>query len=118
MKLRTLFAALALIAMPALSFAQNPDDVSLSRKYKVEIQALKSEIKALKSRIKLNPEDASLVTEMNSKKALLKDTQDRKKTIDNAIKADKASKKASEKAEKARAKAMKANRAAQEIRQK
>lgn len=108
MTIKNIIAALAIIAMPTFTFAQEKSNQQLSTEYKYKISALKSEIKALKSKIKLEPGNATFVTDMNMKKAELKTAQNEKKVIDKAIKTERAQRKAAEKAQKAADKAAKA----------
>ena len=97
MTIKNIIAALAIIAMPTFTFAQEKSNQQLSTEYKYKISALKSEIKTPKSKIKLQPGNAAFVTDMNTKKAELKTAQSEKKVIDKAIKTEKAQRKAAEK---------------------
>ena len=116
MKIKNIIAALALIAIPALSFAQtNKSNEELSTEYKLKINVLKSEIKTLKAKQKAEPSVASYVTEMNEKKAELKSIQNKKAIVDKAIKTEKARKKAVDKLEKAKAKAEQAAKDAENM---
>lgn len=116
MKIKNIIAALALIAIPALSFAQtNKSNEELSTEYKLKINVLKSEIKTLKAKQKAEPSVASYVTEMNEKKAELKSIQSKKAIVDKAIKTEKARKKAVDKLEKAKAKAEQAAKDAENM---
>ena len=127
MKLKTIIATLALVAIPALSFAQTQvqaqeivevSNEQLSSDYKLKIEVLKHEIKTLKAKQKAEPSNPAHVTEMISKKSELKDLQAKNKIVDKAIKTEKAMKRANEKAEKAKAKAEKAMKEAESMRKK
>lgn len=116
MKLRNILAAMALVAIPALSFAQTTkSNEELSTEYKYTINILKAEIKTLKAKLKADPTVASYVTEMNEKKAELKNVKNKKAIVDKAIKTEKAHKKAIEKLERAKSKAEKAAKEAEEM---
>lgn len=102
MTIKNFIAAAAMVVFAAPAFAQSDmSNEALSAQYKNEIAVLKAEIKTLKAKQKAEPTNADYVTEMAQKKADLKDRQDKKKTIDKAIKTEKAHKKAQAKLEKA-----------------
>ncbi len=116
MKLKNIIAAMALIAIPALTYAQkDKSNEELSIEYKLKINVLKSEIKTLKAKQKAEPSVASYVTEMNQKKAELKTVQNKKKIVEKAIKTEKAHKKAIAKLEKAKANAEQAAKDAEKM---
>ena len=92
----------AFVAAPALSFAQSDAKKSneeLSSQYKYEIDALQAELRANKKHQKANPNDASLKTVEQTKKAQLATLKEKKKAVDAAIDAEKDSQSAQKKAD-------------------
>jgi hypothetical protein len=106
-----LILLLAVLCIPAVTYADESamiQNKALSAQYKSQITILGHEMKALKAKIKANPTDTNLRVELETKKGELDSIKEKKKIVDDAIKADKASQKAAKAAEKARQKAEKA----------
>lgn len=111
---------MAVLCMPAVSNADDDAMVqnkALSAQYKSQITILGHEMKALKAKIKANPTDTNLRVELETKKGELDSIKEKKKIVDDAIKADKASQKAAKAAEKAKLKAEKAAEKASKLHQ-
>ena len=116
MKIKTMIATLAFMAVSMTAFAQTEKtNKELSTEYKHQIAILNAEIKTLKAKSKADPTNAEYITEMAAKKADLADVKNKKKIVDTAIKTEKANQKAIEKAEKAKKKAEAAAKAAEEM---
>lgn len=102
MKLKTLIAALAFVAIPAMVSAQTmKENEQTSEQLKHEIDILKADIKALKARQKANKGDTDILAQLGQKKVELKEAKRQKAVFDKAIKADKKAKKETLQAEKA-----------------
>lgn len=101
MNLKTILAVIALMLMPAMTFAQTKGNEQLSKELKQQIDILSAEVKTVKAKLKADPANTDLLAEKATKEAELKKVKDQKKTIDTAIKAAKTSKKETEQAEKA-----------------
>lgn len=102
MKIKTIIAALAFIAMPSFAFAQSAkSNAELSKELGHQISILNAEIKTLKAKRKADPTNADYVTEQAKKEGELKNVKEQKKILDTAIKAEKTSKKETQQAEKA-----------------
>ena len=105
MRLKTIIAAIAFMAIPACSFAQSTKaDEQLSEELKNQISILKADIKALKARKKADPKSITILTELSQKQTELKDLKRQKKVFDNAISAYNKAKKETKQAEKAKEK--------------
>lgn len=121
MKIKTIIVTIAMMAISAVAFAQDQNNLSnsaLASQYKLQIEATKMELKALQAKKKASPDNAQIVRDMAAKKAELKDLQARKKIIDKAVKSDKAKEKAEKAAEKAAAKAEKVEQQLEKAREK
>lgn len=117
MKIKTIIAALALMAMPALTFAQSTKaDEQLSDQLKNEISIIKADIKSLKARKKAEPENIEIAAKIEAKNAELKEKTNQKKVIDKAVSAAKKHEKQAEKAKKAVKNNDKAQKAADALR--
>lgn len=102
MKIKTIMAALAFMAMPAFAFAQSDKtNEQISKELGHQISILNAEIKTLKAKRKADPTNAEYVTEQAKKEGELKQAREQKKILDTAIKAEKTSKKETQQAEKA-----------------
>ena len=100
MRLKTIIAAIAFMAIPACSFAQSTKaDEQLSEELKNQISILKADIKALKARKKADPTNPNFVADINAKNEELKEATSKKKIVDNAIKANKKNEKAQKEAD-------------------
>ncbi len=116
MNIKTVIAAFAFIAIPALTFAQSTkSNEQLSKEFKSQIEILSAEVKTLKAKLKAEPTNTDLISEKASKEAELKKIKDQKKTVDAAIKAAKTSKKETEEAEKAQKKNESASKDAERL---
>ena len=102
MKLKTLIAALAFVAIPAMVSAQTmKENEQTSEQLKHEIDILKADIKALKARQKSDKTNPEYIAQINAKNEELKEATRQKKLVDNVIKADKKAQKETRQAEKA-----------------
>ena len=95
MKLKTLIAALAFVAIPAMVSAQTMKENEQTS------EQLKHEIDILKARQKANKGDTDILAQLGQKKVELKEAKRQKAIFDKAIKADKKAKKETLQAEKA-----------------
>lgn len=118
MKLKTLIAALAFVAIPAMLSAQTmKENEQTSEQLKNEIEILKADIKALKARHKSDKTNPEYITQINAKTEELKEATRKKKLVDNVIKADKKAQKEAKQAEKAMKQNDKAQTEADNLRQ-
>lgn len=102
MSIKNIITAIAFIAIPVLTFAQDTkSNEQISKELGHTIDITNAEIKTLKAKIKADPTNTELITEKTKKEAELKKAKEQKKVIDTAIKAAKNSKKETEDAEKA-----------------
>ena len=116
MKIKTIIAAIALMAIPALTFAQtDKSNALLSKELGQQIKIYTAEIKTLKAKLKADPANVEFIQEKAAKELELKKTKDQKKIIDTAIKAEKTSKKETAQAEKALKKHENAHKNAEEL---
>lgn len=119
MNIKTIIAAIMLIMMPALTFAQSDkSNEELSKNLKSEIEILSAEIKTLKAKLKADPTNSDIIAEKTAKEAELKIAKDRKKTIDTAISANKSHEKQTQDAEKAKNKMESASKSADALKAK
>ena len=117
MRLKTIIAAIAFMAIPACRFAQSTKaDEQLSEELKNQISILKADIKALKARKKADPTNPNFVADINAKNEELKEATSKKKIVDNAIKANKKNAKETKQAERANKKNEKAQKEADNLR--
>lgn len=116
MKIKTIIAAIALMAAPLCVSAQTEaDNEKISENLKNEIGILNADIKALKARKKADPTNTTYDAEIATKQAALKEAKDRKSIIDNAIKAESKAKKETKQAESAQKKHEKAHKDAESL---
>ena len=118
MKIKTIIAAIALMAVPALTFAQaNKSNEQLSEDFDKQIDVMQLEIKTLKAKQKAEPGNSTYAAEQSQKEAQLKELKAKKKTIDEAIKADKKAQKEAKQADKAQKKHEEAEREARQLKE-
>lgn len=102
MNIKSFAIALALMLMPALSFAQTTkSNEALSAELKNKIEVINADIKVLNAKLKADKENQTLISELSIKKDELKKAKEQKKIIDNAISAEKNAQKQAKAAEKA-----------------
>jgi hypothetical protein len=112
-RIAKLFALVALMCVPVLSFAQTNKEIS--NEYKSKISICKAEIKTIKAKLKLDKTDSSLNQQLIEKKSEFAELKSKKKVIDKAIKTEAAHEKAVKKAQKAKEEAEEAASAAKQI---
>lgn len=117
MNIRTIIASVAFMAIPMGLCAQSiKSEQQLSNDLKNEIAILKADIKALKARQKADPTNAELTADINTKNIALKEATNKKKIVDENIKANKKHEKETKQAEKAIKQNDKAQAAADNLR--
>ncbi len=118
MKIKTIIAAIAFMAMPALTFAQtDKSNEQLSKQLGQQIEIISADLKAVKARLKADPANTDYLKDKADKEAALKEAKEQKKVIDSAIKAEKISKKETEQAEKAQKKFESASKTAERLKE-
>lgn len=109
MKIKTILAAIAFLAVPALTFA-DPDFSHEQRSDELgkKISVVAAEIKTLKAKKKAEPSNLQIPADLAAKQAELKQLKQEKAVYDTAIKARKKAEKQTKQAKKAAAKHEKA----------
>lgn len=116
MKIKTIIAAIAFMAIPTFAFAQSDkSNEQLSKELGHQIEIISADLKAVKARLKADPANTDFIKDKAEKEAALKEAKEQKKVIDSAIKTAKISKKETEQAEKAQKKFESASKTAERL---